>query len=58
MSESTRHSAGKSQLDKFKELAEAVETDDSEDRFDDALRKIVKSPPSKDGKQDKDKPAK
>lgn len=48
----------KSQLDKFKELAESVETDDSEERFDERLRKIAKSPPPKDGKPDKDKPAK
>lgn len=31
----------KSQLDKFKEAAKQVETDDSEERFDRALKKVA-----------------
>ena len=58
MPSNSAESAGKSQSDKFKDLARELETDDSEDRFDDALRKIAKSPPPKDGKPDKEKPAK
>jgi hypothetical protein len=41
-----------------KELAHELETDDSEERLDERLRKIAKSPPPKDGKPDKGKPAK
>lgn len=44
----------KSQLDKFKELAKSVEADESEERFDERLRKIAKSPPPRDGKRDKE----
>ena len=33
-----------SQVDKFKDLARELETDGSEERFDERLRKIVKSP--------------
>ena len=40
----------KTQLDKFKEAARDLETDDDEARFDDRLRKIVKHKPvEKDG---------
>jgi hypothetical protein len=35
----------KSQLDKFKEAARELETDDDEARFDERLRKIVKHKP-------------
>ena len=35
----------KSQLDKFKEAARDLETDDDEARFDERLRKIVKHKP-------------
>ena len=35
----------KTQLDKFKEAARNLETDDDEARFDDRLRKIVKHKP-------------
>ena len=35
----------KTQLDKFKEAARDLETDDDEARFDDRLRKIVKHKP-------------
>ncbi|MCA0921476.1 hypothetical protein [Pseudooceanicola nanhaiensis] len=34
----------KSQLDKFKEAARQLETDDDEERFDERLKKIVKRP--------------
>lgn len=34
-----------SQLDKFKEAARDLETDDDEARFDERLRKIVKHKP-------------
>lgn len=40
----TTQDKDKSQSDKFKELARELETDDSEERFDERLRKIVKSP--------------
>ena len=33
--------AGKSQLDKFKEAARQLETDDDEERFEEKLRKVV-----------------
>lgn len=33
------------QLDKFKEAAREVETDDSEERFDGVLRRVAKAPP-------------
>jgi hypothetical protein len=49
----------KPQIDKFKDLARELETDESEDRFDERLRKIAKSPPpEKIGKPKKDRPAK
>jgi len=35
----------KTQLDKFKEAARDLKTDDDEARFDDRLRKIVKHKP-------------
>lgn len=34
----------KSQPDKFRDLARELETDDSEERFAERLRKIVKAP--------------
>lgn len=43
----------KSQLDKFKEAARQLETDDNEERFENKLRKIVKQKPD-----DNTKPAK
>ena len=36
---------GKSQIDKFKEAARQLETDDSEERFEERLKKIVKQKP-------------
>lgn len=38
------------QLEKFKEAARELETDDSEERFDRILKKVAKSPPLKDDK--------
>ncbi|MBS3649681.1 hypothetical protein KEU06_13795 [Pseudaminobacter sp. 19-2017] len=40
----------KTQRQKFEEAARALETDDSEEKFDRALKKIAKSPPPKEGK--------
>lgn len=37
----------KTQLDKFKGAAREVETDDSEERFDRALKRVAKAPPPK-----------
>lgn len=37
----------KSQLDKFKQAAKELDTDDSEDRFDANLRRIGKAKPPK-----------
>jgi hypothetical protein len=48
----------RTQSDKFKDLARELETDEDEAAFDRALKKIAKAPPAKDGKPDKDKPAK
>lgn len=50
----------KPQVDKFREAARELETDDDEDRFNKTLGKLAKSPPpSKDEKPTKDKkPAK
>ncbi|KNX39811.1 hypothetical protein ROTO_36520 [Roseovarius tolerans] len=39
----------KSQLDKFKEAARQLETDDDEDRFEKKLRKIVRNRTSDEG---------
>ena len=38
--------APKSQLDKFKEAARDLETDDDEARFDERMRKLVKQKPT------------
>lgn len=38
----------KSQIDKFREAARELETDDSEEHFDRVLKKVAKSPPPKD----------
>lgn len=39
------NASDQSQLDKFKEAARDLETDDDEARFDERLRKIVKHKP-------------
>ena len=49
----------KSQSDKFAELARELECDESEERFDRALKRVAESPPpERDDKSKKDKPAK
>jgi hypothetical protein len=48
----------KPQIDKFREAARELETDDDEKRFDERLGKIAKASPPKDGKTDGTKPAK
>ncbi len=40
----------KSQIDKFREAARELETDNDEARFDATLERIAKAPPPKDGK--------
>jgi hypothetical protein len=40
----------KPQIDKFKETAKQVETDDSDEAFDRALKKVAR-PPKKPGKR-------
>lgn len=42
-----------SQIDKFREAARSVETDDSEEQFDRVLGKIAKAPKPKDEKKRK-----
>lgn len=42
--------SSKSQLEKFKEAAREVETDDREEAFDAIVKKIAKAPPPKDDK--------
>jgi hypothetical protein len=42
-------SDNKSQLDKFKEAARQLETDDDPERFKERLRKIVKHKPKEKG---------
>lgn len=46
----------KAQIDKFREAARDLETDDDEARFDATLERIAKAPPPKDEKTTKDKP--
>lgn len=47
---------GRRQIEKFKEAARQIGTDDSEEAFDDKLRRIAKSPP-KDEQPGGKKPA-
>jgi hypothetical protein len=44
----------KSQVEKFRELAREIETVDSEEPLNAAIRKVAKSPPPKDHKPAKD----
>lgn len=44
----TTSTSTSSQIDKFKEIAKQVETDDSEKAFDRTLKKVAKSSASKD----------
>lgn len=48
----------KSQVDKFREAAREVETDDREEAFDERLRRIAKPSPPDPGRDPKEKPAK
>lgn len=41
--------ASKSQLERFKEAARKLETDDDEERFNEKLRKLAKQKPEKNG---------
>lgn len=41
-------SDARSQADKFHDLARELEADESEERFEDAVRKIAKVPPRRD----------
>ncbi|WP_292292539.1 DNA-binding protein [Mesorhizobium sp.] len=41
----------KSQVEKFRELAREIETVDSEEPLNAAIRKVAKAPPPKDDKQ-------
>lgn len=43
-----------SQIDKFREAARELKTDNDEDRFDQRLGKIAKTPPQKDSKNEAD----
>jgi hypothetical protein len=46
-----------SQSEKFKRLARELECDESEERFDKALKRVAESPPPEKGdKSKKDKP--
>lgn len=46
------------QGDKFAQAARELECDESEERFDEAMRKIAKQkPPEDDGKDEKEEPA-
>ncbi|WP_167391587.1 hypothetical protein [Mesorhizobium temperatum] len=42
------------QLDKFKQAARELEADDSEENFDQVLKKVAKSSPPKDDKAKKE----
>ena len=47
----------KTQADKFRDLARELECDESEERFDRALKRVAESPPpERDDKSNKDKP--
>ena len=43
----------KSQLDRFKEAARELGTDDDEERFNEKLKKMIKQKPSDKGSNDK-----
>lgn len=43
-----------SQIDKFREAARELETDQSEEAFDRTLRKVTKAPPPKGNEKAKD----
>ncbi len=41
----------KTQLDRFKEAARQLETDDDEERFEERLKRLVKQKPTPDPKE-------
>jgi hypothetical protein len=45
----TASRSDKPQIDKFREAARELETDDREEAFDAALKRVAKAPPPKDG---------
>jgi len=47
----------KKQIDKFREAARELETDDSEEAFDRVLKRIVKSPTQTESQKKKPKPS-
>lgn len=53
----TRRKSDESQIEKFKEAARELGVDESEEAFNEKLRRIAKSPPPKD-KADKKEPGK
>lgn len=44
----TKANQDKAQVERFREAAREVETDDREEAFDQTLKRIAKVPPSKD----------
>jgi hypothetical protein len=44
----------KPQIEKFREAARELQTDESEEAFDQVLKKVAKSPPPKDDKRKKE----
>jgi hypothetical protein len=46
MADDRNHGMAESQLDKFKQAARQLETDDDPERFKDRLRKLVKHQPA------------
>ena len=52
MPNTTTPGTAKTQLDKFKEAAKEVETDDSEETFDRRLKQVAKAPQPKPAKRD------
>jgi hypothetical protein len=42
------------QIEKFKQAARELKTDESEEAFDRVLKKVAKAPPPKDSKKQKD----
>ncbi len=43
----------KTQIDKFREVARQLETDDDEARFNEKLKQVAKAKPKKDAKSEK-----
>ena len=49
---SAENPGNKSQLDRFKEAARQLETDDDEERFDEKLKRLAKRKPNDDKDDD------